>query len=163
MLNEKKTLTYNGRKSIHTERMDMEQSSHSMPVVGYVACGDGQAEEQVVQEYIRLPESIIGNGDFFVVIAKGESMIEAGIFPGDYVVIDKTREAKIGDIVVALYEGKNNLKLLDYDKNKNQHILKSCNKDQELYPNIYTKRLSVQGVANCVIHKINKGRMKGLS
>ncbi len=74
-------LEYNGRRSVSTRRMEMEQVAHAMPVLGYVACGEGQEETEQVIEYIRMPESLVGKGEFFALIAKGESMIDAGISP----------------------------------------------------------------------------------
>lgn len=149
-------VVYNGRRQIFTCRMDKECESYSMPVLGYVACGEGQEEFEEIIEYIRLPVSIVGKGEFFVLISKGESMIDAGIYPGDYVVINKNQKAKNGDIVVALYEGKNNLKVLRRNEDDNHYFLESCNTDKKTYPNIYIKELKIQGVAVSVIHSLRK-------
>ncbi len=149
-------LSYLGRKSIYTDRMNKEQVLHSMPVLGYVTCGAGQEESEQIIEYIRLPESLIGKGNFFVLIAKGESMIEAGIYPGDYVVVNKDRSPKEGDIVVALFDGKNNLKVLRVDRENREYILESCNPDKENYADIRVKSLDVQGVAVSVIHALKR-------
>lgn len=155
-LNDTGLLVYSGRRQIWTTRMDKEQFSYSMPVLGYVACGDGQEESGSVLEYIRLPESLVGKGQFFALISKGESMIGAGIYPGDYVVIDRNQQPKIGDIVVALYEGKNNLKVLKKTKDGKQYFLESCNSDKKTYPDIYVRDLKVLGVAVSVIHSLRK-------
>ncbi len=149
-------LNYNGRRSVSTRRMELECEAHAMPVLGYVACGEGQEEVEEVLEYIRMPESLVGKGEFFALIAKGESMVDAGIYPGDYVVIRKQNTAEVGDIVVALYEGTNNLKVLRYNEKKQAYYLYSCNSDKENYPNIYPDELQIQGVAVCVTHKLNK-------
>ncbi len=149
-------LEYSGRRSVHTKRMEMETNHHAMPVLGYVACGEGQEETEEVIEYIRMPESLIGKGEFFALIAKGESMIDAGVHPGDYVVIRKQNTADIGDIVVALDQGVNNLKVLDFDTNKKAYFLRSCNEDKERYADIYPEELQIQGVAVCVTHKLLK-------
>ena len=155
-LNDDGTLIYKGRRQIQTYRIDKEQVSYSMPVLGYVTCGEGQEEIEDIIEYIRLPESLIGKGEFFVLISKGESMIDAGIYPGDYVVINKNQKPKTGDIVVALYEGKSNLKVLRKTDNGKQYFLESCNSNKEAYPDIYIRDLAVQGVAVSVIHSIKK-------
>ena len=151
-MNENGVLEYDGRRSINTTEMGMESPSKYMKVLGYVACGEGQEEEESIIEYIRMPESIVGKGDFFALIAKGESMIGAGIYPGDYVIIRQQNTADVGDYVAALYEGKNNLKLLQ--KENNTYILRSCNEDKESYPDIYPEDLQIQGVAVCVTHKL---------
>ena len=151
-MNENGVLQYDGRRSINTTEMGMESPLRYMKVLGYVACGEGQEEEETVIEYIRMPESIVGKGNFFALIAKGESMIDAGIHPGDYVIVRQQNTADVGDYVVALYEGKNNLKKLAKENDK--YILRSCNKDKEMYPDIVPDDLQIQGVAICVTHKL---------
>ncbi len=155
-LNDEGVLAYNGRRKIQTNRMDKEQVSYSMPVLGYVSCGEGDEESEEIIEYIRLPASLIGKGDFFVLVAKGESMIDAGIHPGDYVVINKNESHKIGDIVVALYEGKSNLKVLRKTNDGKRYFLESCNSNKKEYPDIYVQDLKIQGVAVSVIHSLKK-------
>ena len=109
-------------------------------------------EEETVIEYIRLPESMVGRGEFFALIAKGESMIDAGIHPGDYVIVRKQNHADPGDLIVALYDGLNNLKKLVYDDNERRYVLRSCNEDKEAYPDIPFEELTIQGVAVGVYH-----------
>jgi repressor LexA len=149
-------LEYSGRRSVSTRRMEMEHNHYAMQVLGYVACGEGQEETEEIIEYIRMPESLIGKGEFFALIAKGESMVDAGIHPGDYVVIRKQNTADIGDIVVALDQGVNNLKVLGYDKKRNAYFLRACNEDKERYADIYPEALQIQGVAVSVTHKLGK-------
>ena len=149
-------LEYSGRRSVSTRRMEMEGYHHAMAVLGYVACGEGQEETEEVIEYIRMPESLIGKGEFFALIAKGESMVDAGIHPGDYVVIRKQNHAEIGDIIVALDQGMNNLKVLGYNKKRERYFLRSCNQDRERYADIYPDELRIQGVAVCVSKKLGK-------
>ena len=155
-LKESGELEYNGRKSISTKRIDLESRHASAPVLGYVRCGEGEEETEEVIEYIRLPESLVGTGEFFVLIAKGDSMIGAGVNEGDYVVIRKQNTASDGDYVVALYEGLNNLKELVVDNGR--YILRSCNEDKETYPDIYLRNLKIQGVAVCVMHRLKRRR-----
>ena len=149
-------LEYRGRRSVSTQRMEMEGRHPAMAVLGYVACGEGQEEAEEIIEYIRMPESLIGQGEFFALIAKGESMVDAGIAPGDYVVIRKQNTAEVGDIVVALDQGVNNLKVLGYNKKRERYFLRSCNEDRERYKDIYPEELQIQGVAVCVSKKLGK-------
>ena len=73
-----------------------------------------------------------------------------------YVFVEQ-KQAEVGDIVVALLDGKNNLKVLGYDKKKKQYLLKSCNPDKETYADIPVEgELQIQGVAVCVAHKLGK-------
>ena len=71
-----------------------------------------------------------------------------------YVIVRQTQMAEIGDIVVALYDGLNNLKVLDYDTEREQYCLLSRNPDQKKYAPIYVTDLQVQGVAVGVYHKL---------
>ena len=149
-------LEYRGRRSVSTQRIEMEGRHPAMAVLGYVACGEGQEETEEIIEYIRMPESLIGQGEFFALIAKGESMVDAGIHPGDYVVIRKQNTAEVGDIVVALDQGVNNLKVLGYNKKRERYFLCSCNEDRARYRDIYPEELQIQGVAVCVSKKLGK-------
>lgn len=151
-LKESGQLEYNGRRSIITKRINMESAQYSMPVLGYVRCGPGEEEEEAIIEYIRLPESMIGRGEFFALIAKGESMIDAGIHSGDYVIVRKRNNAEPGDLIVALYDGLNNLKQLAYDDDERRYVLRSCNEDKGSYPDIPFEELTIQGVAVGVYH-----------
>ena len=113
------SLDYSGRRTARTKLMEDAAPIHALQVLGTVACGPGQEEEQRFIEYIRMPESLVEKGDYFALIAKGESMIGAGIFPGDYVFVKRQQTANEGDLVIALFDGKNNLKKLGFDqKNK---------------------------------------------
>lgn len=148
-------LNYNGRRNIETARTEKEKGSFALPVLGTVTCGPGDYEEENIIEYIRMPETLVGKGEFFALIAKGESMTEAGVYPGDYVIVRKQDTAEVGDIIVALYDdGLNNLKELRFDTEKEQYYLYSCNKNQKKYAPIYVDELRVQGVAVCTVHKI---------
>ena len=147
-------LEYSGHRSVFTRRMEMETFHHAMAVRGTVACGEGQEETEEIIEYIRMPESLIGKGEFFALIAKGESMVDAGISPGDYVVVQRQNTAREGDIVVALYdEGLSNLKRLEREGDR--LVLRSCNADRERYPDIPVETLQVQGVAVGVMHRFS--------
>ena len=155
VMRENGELDYNGRKSIGTTRMKKEREHYSIPVLGRVACGPGDYEEENVLEYIRMPEALTGKGEFFALIAKGHSMVDAGVNEGDYVVVRKQSDAKPGDLVVALYDGGlNNLKKLCYDTEQERYYLYSCNADQETYAPIYVDELQIQGVAVCVTHSL---------
>lgn len=146
-------IEYDG-KNISTMATRKMMPVNCMRVLGRVACGLGIEEQEEILEYIRMPENLVGKGDFFVLIASGESMIDVGIHDGDYVIIQQTQTAKIGDIIVGLYDNLSNLKVLGYDKEKGQYYLRSCNKDKQTYADIYVTDLQVQGVAVGVYHKL---------
>lgn len=73
----------------------------SVPLVGAVAAGTGVLAEENVEELYSLPEEFTGTGETFMLKVRGDSMIEAGILDGDYVVVRHQPTADDGDIVVA--------------------------------------------------------------
>lgn len=115
-----------------------------------VSCGPLQLEEERVLEYVHLPEAIFGSGDFFILRANGDSMVDAGIDDGDWIVIKKQNTAEEGDIIVALSEGLNNLKYFYTNKRKGCAILRSANEAKH-YKDIEVYDLRIQGVAQHVI------------
>jgi repressor LexA len=72
-----------------------------VPLVGDVAAGTGVLASETVEELLPLPEDFTGTGSLFMLRVRGESMVEAGILDGDYVVVRQQEDAEHGDIVVA--------------------------------------------------------------
>ena len=116
----------------------------SVAIVGAVPCGPLTECEESIEGYIRLPESLIGQGKFYLLKANGDSMIDAGIDDGDLVLIRQQETADVGDIVVALVENENTLKRLEYNERRGRYYLHPENETME---DIYVENLSVQGVA----------------
>ena len=83
---------------------DVDRNLISLPLVGRVAAGTPILAEQNVEETLTLPTSIVGDASSFILRVRGESMINAGIFDGDYIVVKEQREARDGEIVVALID-----------------------------------------------------------
>jgi repressor LexA len=73
-----------------------------IPLVGQVAAGEPIVAEENIEEYIEVPDVIGGEDGDYILQVRGESMIEAGIFEDDYVVVRPASEASDGEIVVAL-------------------------------------------------------------
>jgi repressor LexA len=73
-----------------------------LPLVGHVAAGEPILAEANIEEYIEIPDVIGGEEGDYVLRVRGESMVGAGIFAGDYVVVRPAEEAGDGEIVVAL-------------------------------------------------------------
>lgn len=147
-------ISYDGERSVRTERLEHISNKNVVPVLGYVACGPGQEEEEQFIEYIHMSERLVGKGTFFALIAKGESMVGEGVKPGDHVIVRRQETAEPGDLVIALLDGKNNLKKLVVDNGR--YILRSHNDDEpEKYPDIVVgedEELRIQGVAVGVYH-----------
>ena len=74
---------------------------HHVPLVGDVAAGTDVLAQQNVEELLPLPADFTGDGELFMLRVRGESMIEAGILDGDFVVARQQNVADNGDIVVA--------------------------------------------------------------
>ena len=100
---------------------------------------------------MSLPASMFSKGTFFLLRAKGESMIEAGIDDGDFVVVKKQVYAEDGDIVVALVENQNTLKRFYRDEDSKKIILHPENKRMK---NIVVDECYIQGVACHVIKSL---------
>lgn len=123
-----------------------------LPISGAIPCGEPQTEEEWKDDFIEFPASMLGKGEYFVLLADGDSMIDAGIDDRDYVIVRKTNTADYGKIVVALdNDGRNTLKRLEFDSIKKRPYLHSENKK---YMDIYPTELSIQGVAEKVIKNL---------
>jgi len=72
-----------------------------VPLIGDVAAGTGTLAAENIEETMPLPEDLTGDGQLFMLRVRGESMIDAGIFDRDYVVVRQQETAENGDIVVA--------------------------------------------------------------
>ena len=72
-----------------------------IPLIGDVAAGTGVLAQQNVEELMPLPAEFTGDGELFMLRVRGESMIDSGIFDGDFVVVRRQPTANNGDIVVA--------------------------------------------------------------
>lgn len=152
-MNERGMISYDGH-TIETPQIDKCVSGYfSAPIVGSIHCGDPETEEEHVEEYVSLPESIFGKGQFYILRASGDSMVDAGIEDGDLVVIKKQDTASVGDIVVALDEdSQNTLKAFDgIDEESGYAILKYENRRKYRNKVIRVRELVVQGVAKHVI------------
>jgi len=77
------------------------QHATVLPLVGDVAAGTGLVADQQVEDLVAVPDQLCADADFLLTV-KGESMINAGILPGDFVVVRKQDDARNGEIVVAL-------------------------------------------------------------
>ncbi|MCQ2551785.1 MAG: transcriptional repressor LexA [Clostridia bacterium] len=88
-------------KELQTERADIVD----VPIVGRVAAGTPILSEQNIEGNFPLPAQYVGRGNSFMLTVHGESMIEAGIMDGDYILVQEQKTAENGDIVVAMIQG----------------------------------------------------------
>lgn len=150
-MNERGLISYDGSE-ILTEKIERLRSTQIAQVyTGAIPCGTPESVEPLVDDYVSLPISIFGAGEMYVLRTCGDSMIEAGIDEGDFVVVKKQRSAQIGDIVVALHNNENTLKTLSFNKETNRFVLHPENASMK---DIEVDDLTIQGVAKFVIKSL---------
>lgn len=84
----------------------------SLPLIGQVAAGTPILAELNIEAYIPVPLELIGSGNHFILRVKGDSMIDAGIIDGDYLIVRQQADAHNGEIVVAVLENEATVKRL---------------------------------------------------
>ncbi|MDO5728892.1 MAG: transcriptional repressor LexA [Actinomycetaceae bacterium] len=84
------------------------------PLVGRIAAGAPITAEQSVEDVLTLPQRFTGRGNLFVLEVSGDSMIDAAICDGDYVVVRQQPTAEDGEIVAAMIEGEATVKVLSH-------------------------------------------------
>ena len=82
----------------------VRNNSTAVPVLGRVTAGLPILAEENLDEYVAIPEIMLGDGEHFILLVRGDSMIEAGILDGDYIVVKKCTDALNGEIVVAMID-----------------------------------------------------------
>lgn len=143
-MNERGMLEYEGGR-IMTERIaKSKENSVSIPLIGSVSCGQPLLSEESVESYIRIPTEWLGTGDYFLLRANGDSMVDAGIDDDDIVIVRKATDANDGDIVVALVDNENTLKRLYRNEERRKIILHPENPN---YEDIVVDSCEIQGVA----------------
>lgn len=83
-----------------------------VPMVGRIAAGGPILAEERVEEIMPLPRTLVGEGTLFMLEVRGDSMVEAAICDGDYVVVRQQPTAENGEIVAALLDGEATVKTL---------------------------------------------------
>lgn len=126
------------------------QPSVELPLMGFIAAGKPLEPHSDPNATFQISASMItGKKTAYVLQVKGESMIEDGIFDGDYVVIEKTSEVTNGDIVVAIVDD-NLATLKRFFKEDGKVVLKPANAQMEpIYPN----SLTIQGKCVGLVRK----------
>ena len=111
----------NNSQSVEISAYDSDAviNSRDVPLVGRIAAGVPITAEQHVEDVMRLPERLTGTGNLFMLEVHGDSMIDAAICDGDYVVVREQHEAVNGDIVAALLDNEATVKTF---RNDNGHV-----------------------------------------
>lgn len=129
----------------------LEKGLIRVPILGNIQAGSPHMAEEHIEEWINLPQTLIkSRRDVFLLRVRGDSMINAGIFEGDLVIVKPTKDVKNNDIVVALLHDEATVKR--FIQIKNRAYLKAENPD---YKNIYPKEeWMVQGKVVGVIRNL---------
>jgi repressor LexA len=112
-----------------TAPVDRRRARH-VPLIGEVAAGTGLLAQENVEELLPLPEDFTGDGQLFMLKVRGDSMVDAAILDGDYVVVRKQPEASKGDIVVAGIPGEE-ATVKTYSRKGNKVVLVPANTTME--------------------------------
>lgn len=98
---EKEASSQSREKAANTERADVVD----IPVVGRIAAGTPIMADENIEDTFPVPARYLPKGNNFMLTVKGESMVDAGIFDGDYILVQQQNTAHNGDIVVAMVDG----------------------------------------------------------
>jgi repressor LexA len=129
--------------------MDLQRHTAFVPVVGQVTAGKPILAVENIEDRFPIPSSFISEGDYFMLQIQGESMIDAGIFDRDYVLVKQQQDAANGSIVVALIDDSATVKT--FYKQKRNYRLQPENPAMEP---IIVDEVSILGVVKGVFRKM---------
>ncbi len=144
--------TESNHRGLNTEFIKKHKNVKSVPIVGDIACGTPILAKENIESELFISSSILGEGDFFGLKAKGDSMINAGIADGDYIIARKQNVADEGQIIVALIDDSATLKRFYIDKKNKKIILHPENDEME---DMYFDSIEIQGVVKKIIKNCN--------
>lgn len=134
-----------------TEKSNMFTRGIELPLLGAIAAGQPiEAIEE--KEKITVPLELLPNLNCYALQVRGESMIDAGILDGDYVIVERNFYPENGDIVVALLDNEN-ATLKKYYREKDTIRLQPANK--KMKP-IFTKNPVIQGIVRSVLRRYDE-------
>ena len=125
------------------------ERTHNVPLVGRIAAGGPILAEQNVEEVFPLPASLVGEGNLFMLKVVGDSMIDAAICDGDFVVIRSQKDANKGEIVAAMIDGEATVKT--FSKKSGQIWLLPAN---DSYQPIDGNQAEILGVVTAVLRSL---------
>ena len=125
---------------------DLNKGTISLPLVGRAAAGVPILAEQNVEDTFTLPTSVVGDASSFILKVRGSSMINVGIFDGDYIVVKEQHDAHDGEIIVALIDDSATVKTFYREK---EHI--RLQPENDLMEPIYVKNPKILGRVTALI------------
>ena len=146
-LREEGKIDYKSGRTIIDRNLDEE--TRMAPVLGSVSCGPLKLAQERHEQYVRLPVSLFGSGEFFILEADGTSMIEIGISPGDLIVVRRQNICENGQVAVVLVENEATLKRVYFEKKRIRlHPENSSMED------MYTDNCTILGIAVKILKDI---------
>lgn len=128
----------------------LKKKTVDVPIVGRVTAGAPILAVQNIEDTMPLPVDFVSNKELFILKVKGESMINVGIFDGDYVIIEKTNSARNGEKVLALIDDEATIKT--FYKEKDRYRLQPENDNMEPF---YFDKVDILGKIVGLYRKIN--------
>ena len=128
---------------------DAQPTPTYVPVVGRIAAGGPILAEERVEDVFPLPKELVGEGTLFLLQVVGDSMIDAAICSGDYVVVRQQPTAENGEIVAALIEGEATVKTLQRKDGKVWLL-----PHNDAYEPINGDNASILGIVTAVLRKV---------
>src|SRR5690349_15714296 len=98
------------RHDVETDAGDARPEASYVPVLGKIAAGVPITAEEVVEDVFPLPRQIVGEGQLFLLKVQGDSMVDAAICDGDWVVVRQQQHAENGDVVAAMLDNEATVK-----------------------------------------------------
>lgn len=134
-------------------RLKFKKSSFAIPLVGSVQAGFPSPEEEALCDIISMDEYLVTKPDSsFLLKVSGDSMIGEGIMEGDLVIVEKGKQPRNGDVVIAEVDGEWTMKY--FKKRRGQIYLEAANPK---YPTIIPRtELKIGGVVTAVIRKYHQ-------
>lgn len=133
------------------EKVTIRNRGLLIPVYGDIPCGLPNFLDDDLKGFLEIPDDMLGDGEYFVLRAKGDSMIDAGIFGGDLVIVKKQNYAEESQIVVAFVNGETTLKR--FYKNDDKQLIE-LRPENNNHKTIYASQCIVLGVAVKIIKDI---------
>ena len=127
--------------------------SKQVPLVGEIAAGAPIIAEERVEQVFPLPQELVGDGTLFMLRVRGESMVQAGVLPGDYVVIRQQPAVEQGEMCAALLDGEATVKFFRRTK-AGEVFLDPANDGYEPIPVSSEQDASILGKVVAVLRSV---------
>jgi repressor LexA len=138
-----------GRRDRGATAVAEERRANVLPLVGDVAAGTGLVADEQIEDMVTVPDQLCSDADFLLTV-KGDSMVDAGILEGDFVVVRRQQDARNGEIVVALM-GDEDATVKRFFREKGRVRLQPENSSMEpMYPD----QVQVLGVVRAVLRRL---------